>query len=323
MMKLPEGRFPVIPLMGAPGISLTHLSLKDNLTRPDVQAATLLALQEKFEPDGIFVFMDLTVEAECLGLPIVFPKNDPPSVRNHPVKDAAGLARVESRWHGIGGRMPVFLKTMEEIARENSTVNGGYVVGPLTLAGELLGVTDLALASILHEDFVLRVLDFTTGVTLEYGRAFLNAGADVIAVLEPSAVLFSPEQFRKLCAAYFRKLQESLKTRLILHVCGNTTPLLGEMSETEALGLSLDSTVDFGAAARVIPEHIGLIGNISPVNSFLNGDERKIESDVESLVSQMRGRSNFILSSGCDLPAAVPLDNIARFIETGKKVGSI
>jgi len=55
----------VIPLLGAPGIKLTGTTLKQNLIDPSIQFKTLYKILERFNPDGIFPFMDLTVEAEA------------------------------------------------------------------------------------------------------------------------------------------------------------------------------------------------------------------------------------------------------------------
>jgi len=44
----------VIPLLGAPGATLSKTTLKENLIDPKVQYKILSMLIEKFCPDGIF-----------------------------------------------------------------------------------------------------------------------------------------------------------------------------------------------------------------------------------------------------------------------------
>ena len=106
MIQLPNGRHAIIPLMGAPGAILTGTTLRGNLTDAETQHRSLMALLDRFEPDGVFLLMDLTVEAECLGLPLVFPDNENPSVAEHPVKDLQGLETIRKRWRGIGEECP-------------------------------------------------------------------------------------------------------------------------------------------------------------------------------------------------------------------------
>jgi uroporphyrinogen decarboxylase len=95
--KIPKNRVPLLPLLSAPGIKLTKTSLFENLSNYEIQTRTLLAILEKFQPDGIFTFMDLSVEAETLGLKIYIPDNNsPPSIKNHPVKNISLLNEIKS-----------------------------------------------------------------------------------------------------------------------------------------------------------------------------------------------------------------------------------
>jgi len=89
-------------------------------------------LIEKFCPDGIFSIMDLSVEVEALGLNLKLPENAHPLVTKHPVKNREDLKIIRDNWHGITGRMKVFIEVMERIARKYSIIKGGYVIGPST-----------------------------------------------------------------------------------------------------------------------------------------------------------------------------------------------
>jgi uroporphyrinogen decarboxylase len=62
-----------------------------------------------------------------------------------------------------------------------------------------------------------------------------------------------------------------------------------------------------------------IIGNINPVGVILNGTPGDVENDVLHLLKNMEPYSNFVLSTGCDLPQEVPKENIHAFMETGRK----
>jgi len=89
-------------------------------------------LIEKFCPDGIFSIMDLSIEVESLGLNLEFPENAHPLVTKHLVKNREDLKIIRDNWHGITGRMKVFIEVMERIARKYSIIKGGYVIGSFT-----------------------------------------------------------------------------------------------------------------------------------------------------------------------------------------------
>jgi len=321
-LKLPEDRTLVIPLLGALGVQLSDTTLRENLTDWEVQFNTIRLMVEKFQPDGIFPFMDLTVEAEALGLEIYFPEFENPSVKNHRVKTEVDLKAIRSRYKGLSGRMPVFIKVVENIAKNFHIIKGAYAIGPFTLAGELMGVSELCTNVILNPELVHNFIEFSTLVIKDYVKALLDAGAETVAILEPSAVMLSPDQFEEFSGRYFSFLAEDLKAPLILHICGNSTHLLKRMSNTGAVGLSLDSPVNLREASKIAPDNVALIGNLDPVGIFLQSTPEEVAKATMNLLGEMEGINNFILSSGCDLPLRTPSENIEAFMKAARKAGA-
>ena len=312
----------IIPLLGAPGARLTETTLKENLTNAEIQFSSLAKLMDEFQPDGIFFMMDLTVEAEALGLEIGFPEDDNPYVKEHPIKGPDELSSVVNSWRGVSGRMGVFAEVADKMARELPVKRGSYVIGPLSLAGELVGVTDLCMKLIEDPAFAESVIDFCSRVVSEYSRALIDHGADMIAVLEPTAVLLSKRQFKRFVLPYFERLRSDLSKPLIYHICGDTEHIVEPMGASGAYGLSLDSMVDLRAAAERVPEDVFLIGNIDPVKVFLQSNEEEVERETAILLEKMKDVPNFILSSGCDIPLETPPENISAFFRASRNYRS-
>jgi len=309
----------VIPLLGAPGITLSNTNLKENLINPEMQYKSLSMLIDKFCPDGIFPMMDLTVEVESLGLKLDFPQNNNPSVAEHPIKNEEDLKILKNKWQGIAGRMKVFIDVMEKIAKKYSIIKGGYVIGPFTMAGELMGSTDISIGVMLNPKFILEVLDFSVQIISEYAHALFDAGADMVVVLEPLAVLLSPKQYNKFSLSPFKKLVSNLNNKsLILHICGNTNHLIKPMLDSGVIGLSLDSIMNFKKLKKIIPKEIALIGNLDPVKIFLQSTPDEVAESTRSLKDNMKDVDNFILSSGCDIPLDTPLENIEAFMKAAR-----
>jgi len=309
----------VIPLLGVPGITLSKTNLKENLINPEIQYKSLSMLIDKFYPDGIFPMMDLTVEVESLGLKLDFPENSNPSVAEHPIKNEEDLKIIKNKWQGIAGRMKVFIDVMKKITKKYSIIKGGYVIGPFTMAGELMGTTDISTSVILNPKFVLEVLDFSVQIISEYAYALFDAGADMVAVLEPLAVILSPEQYKEFSLSPFKKLVSNLNNKpLILYICGNTNHLIKLMCDSGAIGLSLDSVMNFEELKKIAPEEIALIGNLDPVKIFLQSNPQEVARATKKLKENMKDTNNFILSSGCDIPINTPLENIEAFMKAAR-----
>ena len=309
----------VIPLLGAPGTILSKTTLKENLTNSEVQYKTLSMLIDKFNPDGIFPMMDLTVEIEALGSETNFPENANPSVAKPLITNREDLKILKGNWQGISGRMKVFIEVMEKIAKKYSIIKGGYVIGPFTMAGELMGANDIAMQAMLNPELVSELVNFSLEVISEYANALFNAGADAIAVLEPLAVILSAKKYKEFSLYPFKKLVSNLNNKpLILHICGNTNHLIKSMLDSGAIGLSLDSVINFKELKKTIPQEITLMGNLNPVKIFLQSTPDQVAGATKSLKESMKDTDNFILSSGCDIPLNTPLENIEAFMKAAR-----
>ncbi len=311
-------RIMTIPLLGAPGIQLTNTTLKENLTDATTQFSSISALMRRFEPDGIFFMMDLTVEAQALGLQIGFPDNENPYVKEHSLKTPDDLVAIKENWKGLSGRMKVFVEVARMMTQNLSGLKGGYVIGPFSLAGELVGVTDMCMLLLDEPQFAQQIIQFCSDAVTEYAEALFDQGLDVIAMLEPTAVLLSKKQFSDFALPYFSSVLSSLDKPLIYHICGNTQHLVPNMGNSGAYGLSLDSMVDLKEVAEAIPKDVKIIGNLDPVKIFLQSSPQQVSEATHQLLNRMKGIPNFILSSGCDIPHNVPLENIDAFMQAAR-----
>jgi uroporphyrinogen decarboxylase len=264
--------------------------------------------------------MDLTVECEALGIPIEMPLDAPPSVSRQPILNSSDLEGLEIPDPPVSGRMPVFLEVVRYLKHGfPELLVGAYGIGPFTLAGELAGVESLSLLLYQDPGLARRILGFSARVSETYLKAQLEAGAGMLVILEPSAVLLSPRLFQDFCLPLLRKIIATLAGPVILHICGDTDHLLPAMAATGAQGLSLDARVDLLEAVRVVPPETVLVGNLHPVEVMVELAPRQVEEKTQDLLRRMQGIENFILSSGCDLPAETPIANIQAMIAACRK----
>jgi uroporphyrinogen decarboxylase len=312
------GRAMAIPLLGYPGVYLNNTTIKDNVHNADVHVSTLQAIQENFAPDGLFCFMDLSVEAGALGLEVLFPEMDSPTVVGHPVRTRADLERFEGIDILGDARLQSFVETMRRLAAMDGPLIGGYVIGPFSLTGLLMGASEAALATMTDPATVEAALRLATNCIARYVQALEQAGADMVAILEPSGGLLSPHHFEHFCGRYVRELIAGMRSASILHICGQTTRHLEAMAATGAQGLSLDAAVDFPAAAQRISQAVALIGNLDTVTVMNQMNAREVYGAASDLIAAMAPFPNFILSSACDLPLDTPHENIDAMLQAAR-----
>lgn len=320
----------VAPLVGFPGLKLVNSTIKLAQQNYYEHFKVLKAIKETFRPDAVFPLMDLSVEANALGRYTVFPIDDSATVVIEELTedDIQKIKRIDIKYDL---RLLGYVKTVElmKLNFPENILIGAYVTGPYTLAGLLLGASNAAVLSITNPDYLSEICDIVIEKILDYVRLLISAGAQIICVLEPSAVMLGPEQFNNFSKKYVEKickLCENTPIAVVYHICGNSMHLIEKMCESGVNALSLDSKeagMDLVEVAKKISENIVIIGNICPTGKILSGNQHDVIEEVEKLLNEMNPFPNFILSTGCDLPKEVPLENIKAFIHAGREYKTI
>ena len=321
-----DNRRLISPLVGFPGCDLLNISLKVAQQNHRVHYNCIEELVNQLNPDMAFMMMDLSVEANALGLPVRFPLHESSSVEHHPVESIDDLESYRRINILQDARIQSYIKTIEmmSLGLGQNTLTGAYIIGPVTLAGLLQSAQRVAMDSVLDPHRLETLCEFSTSVIQEYANALVNAGADIICILEPTGVILGPDQFRQFSTKYVRQIIESYKyskVDSIYHVCGNTMHLLEPMAEAGVNALSLDSPetgIDMVKAAQTVGEDIALIGNINPTAVIKDGSADLVRQATTDLLEKMRPYPNFILSTGCDLPPGTPLENMKTLMQTGR-----
>lgn len=310
----------VVPLMGYPGAELTGSTLRQNGFNAELHFRSLYKLADLVAPDAIFHMMDLSLEAGAVGLQVRYPLDESATVEFHPVRTVSDLDQYKVLDPLFDARLRSYLDTTRLMAeRISGPLVGAYVIGPFTLSGLLIGATEIAMATIEDADLVLATLNFAEDVITRYATELVRAGADLVAILEPTATFLSPAAFTTYCGNYISRLVRRLDTMTILHICGNTTSIVPAMAATGVQGLSLNSLVDLATVAGRVPCDVVLIGNVDPVRVMLRGTVGEVRGEVRSLLEAMAPFPNFVMSTGCDLPQETPMANILAMVDETRK----
>jgi uroporphyrinogen decarboxylase len=66
---------------------------------------------------------------------------------------------------------------------------------------------------------------------------------------------------------------------------------------------------------KEVPSDILVFGNLDPVGVFKMGNPQSIHDATIQLLKKTEGYSNFVISSGCDTPPGVEIENITAFFD--------
>lgn len=305
----------VLPWFGSLGLQFCDHTLYAIYQSSDAQLEVALKMQEMFQADFVNIFDDGIIISETLGMPLLKPDFDFPSVVEHRVKTPTDLALLSVPDPCRDGRMPVNLEAVKRLAEASPKPLAINVEGPFTLAGQLMGVPDVACNIIKNKQLVRDLMAFTTEAVGRYARALVQAGADLVSLAEPTAIILSPRQFETLVLPALNHIYDTLDCWKALHICGDTNHLLEILLRTHADGLSLDQLMNLPELSPRIPDHIVLFGNIDPLEVMLEADPAEVTAKTRQLLSAMQARPGFIMSTGCDLVRDTPLENMIAFME--------
>ena len=84
-------RVPWVPFAGVHAGKLKGYTGEEILKDADKLVEALLEVNKLYMPDGMPVMFDLQIEAEILGCTLLWAKDNPPSVRSHPLADEKSI----------------------------------------------------------------------------------------------------------------------------------------------------------------------------------------------------------------------------------------
>lgn len=260
--------------------------------------------------------MDLTVEAEAFGSEISFPENEVPCVINQLVCDENSIRELVVPTLSAG-RISECLKAsrLSAEAIQNKPVFGGCI-GPFSLAGRLFGLSDMLMALYTEPEMIIQLLEKCTLFLKDYCRAIKETGVNGVIIAEPASGLVSNEDCLKFSTFYVRQIVDMLHDEgfiMILHNCGNSGHCTDAMVKSGAKGLHFGNKADMVAILKDVPDTIWVMGNIDPVGIFKRATAQEVYHVSLDLLNKTSGWNNFILSSGCDVPPGVPVENIKAF----------
>lgn len=307
-----------LPDMGTNGLFLTGYKAYEVYENPEKQLEVAKKMNETFETDFIYSLCDGTIFCETLGLDILKPDYDFPSVLNHPVKNREVLKTMKVPDPYKDGRMPTNLKSLRLIDENIDKNLFVSIQGPFTLAVQLAGATDLLRNIIRDPEFVLELVTFTKETVKKYAMAVAEAGAKYISIAEPSAVMLNGERFDKFVKPFINEIYDALPCWKGLHICGDTREILDNMIECHVDALSLDQILDYEEIAPRIPENVVLLGNIDPIEVLGVMKPEDVKRESLKLVKKMRPYKNYLCAFGCNCLNDTPVENLKVAIEIGR-----
>ena len=320
-------RVPVVPFIITFAAKYAGFKFIEYAKNSKVLAQSQTAIARRFKVDAVYVDSDPVVEIEAMGAKIKYFEDESPAAYVPTVKTLEDVRSLHIADPEKDGRLPVWLDAIR-ILKE--TVGGEYALfanvnGPFQAAAQLLGIAETARCMFGNYSLLLELLDITTQTVVDFMKAEINAGVDAVLLGDAmsSTSLISPKQFEKFSFHYIENVvhQAAGRVPFILHICGNSTPIVDGMVATGAKYLELDSTVDLTLIRKRHGNSVGIIGNVSPM-LLLSGTPEAVKEECRKAIQAGGLDGSFILGSGCELPKNTPYNNLEAMIKAAEEYGN-
>ena len=171
-------------------------------------------------------------------------------------------------------------------------------------------------------EMVTMVLEKTVQFLIAYAKAYKEAGANGIVMAEPVAGMLSPALEADFSAPYVKQIVDAVQDEsfiVIYHNCGdNVAQMLDSILQTGSAAYHFGNAVDMADILARVPENVVVMGNVDPAGVLRMGTPARVKTETDALLHKCAAHSNFVLSSGCDIPPMTPWENIQAFFDASE-----
>ncbi len=296
---------------------------------PVQMARCFIEAVEKYRYDGIMVDVDTATLAGALGVPVMFPDDEPAICHGRRLgapEEARALEPVDvGQYQGI----QVWLEAVRLLKRyfgEEIYIRGNCDQCPFALAAAMRGSADWMMDIMTGENYqdASLLLEFCTNATVQFLILMSATGAHMLSNGDspagPSVV--SPRIYRQFAMPYEARVvaaSHGLGLPYVQHICGKTEPILEDMVSTGADGLELDYKTNARRARDILGGRAAFIGNLDPSGVLALGTVQEVEQKTRELLDIFNGDPRFILNAGCAIPASTPSENLRAMIRVARE----
>jgi len=305
-------RTPWVPFVGCHAGSLIGVSASEYLKSEENIINGLNEAIRRYKPDGIPVVFDLQIEAEALGCQLAWADDNPPAVISHPLSEGVSLSDLKIPDKN-SGRIPIVLQATKKICKQYPDIAFyGLVTGPFTLALHLLG-TDIFMQMLENPDYINDLMNFTGEVAKTMADYYIDAGCDVIALVDPMTSQIDPLSFQQFVTPQATRIFEHIRSKnkfSSFFVCGNAQQNIEAMCDCRPDNISIDENIPLDYVKSIaLSKGVSFGGNMRLTLVLLMGTPEDAQREALECI-ELGGDTGYILSPGCDLPMHTPPENL-------------
>ncbi len=306
-----------VPAIEALGIRFPQIHLS-----AENMAGTAIKSMEMFGFDSAVVPYDMCTVPEAFGLEVsIYEDAEDILYPTIPKKWASPEEVVIPEDYVRKGRMPIVSEAIEILKERIGDTHaiGTWILGPFTLAGQLVELDVLMKMAFKEKAKVEALLDRLTNLIIDLGRHYREMGADYVNLREmgTGADLLSPRMFKTLVQPRLRKIFEAWSSPKILHICGSTDLIIELMNDCGAEAISVDHKNTLSETRKKIGNDILLLGDYDGFTLPSKASTQEIRDAVKACIDS----GVDAVWPGCDIWPDIKPENMTAINEAIRDLG--
>jgi uroporphyrinogen decarboxylase len=297
---------------------------KDLVESPEFACEVSLQPVDILGVDAAIIFSDILVIPEGMGLPYKMVESKGPwfekTINNEQDVDRLHVAQAADVHYTIEA-----IKLLKH-ALNNRVPLIGFAGAPWTLLAYMVEGSGSKTFSIAKKflytqpETAHKLLQKITDSTINYLRAQIDAGADIIQLFDSWAGILSPVQYAEFSHQYINQICDAIKqshpTTPITVFAKGAFFALAEFSNTKCETIGLDWNMDVVSSRNAVGTSKTLQGNMDPC--LLYADLKTIKKETEKMLKEF-GPHRHIANLGHGVYADIEKDKAKCFVDTVKE----
>jgi uroporphyrinogen decarboxylase len=321
---------PPVWLMRQAGRALPeYRKLKETYTfvqlvqNPELAAEVTLQPVRRFGFDAAILFSDILVIPEAMGQTYHF-KETGGVVMDFAVTSKADIEKLSVE--RVVERLSYVDKALRILRKElgDQTALLGFTGSPWTLATFMMEGASVPKYSralqLFREDKKLyfALAEKLTAAVTAYLQMQIATGIDALQIFDSHGGHLAPTEFQEASGRWTKEIISQLGGKVpVIHFSLGTHGNWPDLIASGAQVLGIDWQTDLAEARKMIPPHIAMQGNLSPV-LLAESTPDVVAAETKKVLETMRGRPGHIFNLGHGLTPAAKLENIAALVDNVK-----
>jgi len=220
------------------------------------------------------------------------------------------------------GRLPMIDEAFKIIKAEAPDLAvGAWVLGPLTMAGQIMELDVLLKGLKKKKDQTEAFLAKVTQITIDLVKHYQELDVDFISVRDmgTGTDLLSPRMWKTLVGPNLTKVFDAITcVPSVNHICGSTDMIIEMMHECGADAISVDQKNTVATTREKLGNDVLIFGNFDPYATLCQMED---QAEVEAVIKKCIDDGQDSIWPGCDIWPDVKEENMKTYVKTVREYG--